>query len=157
MTKPEYKAVPQYNLDIVATRTQLSVLRNSWAHVLLVTTSGFTTQDTARQFSNYCWNFSLFNKTRLVQASPSQIPRVRLVAIPIMVSDGFTTDVTDWVVSNSSPAHGGDQFEFPVLISTGQRKIYYSQKSSIWGRAYIKGIRELVEKYLRFEGVIQVS
>jgi hypothetical protein len=107
------------------------------------------------KFSNYGWIFSMFNKTRLVQASPNQIPRVRLVVIPVIVSEGFTNDVRDWIVNNSPTAHGGDQFEFPVLLATGQKNIYYSRKSSIWGRAYIKGVRELVEKYLGFQEIKQ--
>jgi len=150
MSKPEYKADPKYNLEFVATRTQLSVLRNSWTHVILATTSDIASQDTVREFSNYGWIFSLFNKTRLVQASPNQISRVRLAVVPVIVSESFTDDVRDWIVNNSPPSHGGDQFEFPVLLATGQKKIYYSQKSSIWGRAYIKGVRELVEKHLGF-------
>jgi hypothetical protein len=155
MSRPEYKAAPQYNLEVVATRTQLSVLRNSWTHVILVTTSDSATQDIVGKFSNYGWIFSEFNKARLVQASPNQIPRVRLVVIPVIVSEGFTDDVRDWIVNNSPTAHGGDQFAFPVLLATGQKNIYYSHKSSIWGRAYIKGVRELVEKHLGFQQINQ--
>jgi hypothetical protein len=95
--------------------------------------------------------FSELNKARLVQAGPNQIPRVRLVVIPVIVSEGFTDDVRDRIVNNSPTAHGGDQFEFPVLLATGQKNMYYSQKSSIWGRAYVKGFRELVEKCLGFQ------
>ncbi len=155
MSRPEYKAAPQYNLELVAARTQLSVLRNSWTHVILVTTSDSATQDIVGKFSNYGWIFSESNKARLVQASPNKIPRVRLIVIPVIVSEGFTDDVRDWIVNNSPTAHGGDQFEFPVLLATGQKNIYYSRKSSIWGRAYIKGVRELVEKYLGFQEIKQ--
>jgi len=37
-----------------------------------------------------------------------------------------------------------------VLVAISEKKIYYSQKSSIWGRAYIKGVRELVQRLLGF-------
>src|SRR3989442_9907297 len=141
MSKPEYKADPQYNLEVLASHTQLSILRNSWTHVILVTTSDSASQEMVRGFSNYAWIFAQFNKPRLVQASPNQIPRVRLVVVPVIVSESFTDDVRDAVVNNSPPAHGGDQFEFPVLLATGQKKIYYSQQRSIWGRGYIKGVR----------------
>jgi hypothetical protein len=53
MSRPEYKAAPQCNLELVAARTQLSILRNSWTHVILVTTSDSATQDIVGKFSNY--------------------------------------------------------------------------------------------------------
>jgi len=52
---------PQYRLEVVAARTQLSILRNSWCHTILVTTSDSTSIDTLKQFSFHGWNFSLAN------------------------------------------------------------------------------------------------
>jgi len=73
-----------------------------------------------------------------------------MVAIPTIVSEGFGNDVKQWIVSNSPPHHSGDEFEFAVLVAISEKKIYYSQKTSVWGRAYIKGVRELVQTHLGF-------
>jgi len=149
-------ADPRYRLEIVAAKTQLSILRNSWCHVISVTTSDSTSIDTLKQFSSYGWDFSLGNKPKFIQENlgksldPGQIRRVRMVAIPTIVSDGFGDDVKQWIVNNSPPHHLGDEFEFPVLVAISEKKIYYSQKSSIWGRAYIKGVRDLVQRLLGF-------
>src|SRR3989442_12632969 len=123
MSKPEYKADPQYNLEVLASQTQLSILRNSWTHVILVTTSDSASQEMVRGFSNYAWIFAQFNKPRLVQASPNQIQRVRLVVVLFIVSESFTDDVTDAVVNNSPPAHVDNQFAVPVQLSTGHLTI----------------------------------
>ena len=147
---------PQFRLEVVAAKTQLSILRNSWCHAILVTTSDSTSIDTVKQFSSQGWNFSMANKPRFIEENlgkalpPGQIRRVRMVAIPTIVSDGFGDDVKQWIVNNSPPHHSGDEFEFPVLVAISEKKIYHSQKASIWGRAYIKGVRELVQTHLGF-------
>lgn len=149
------QAIPtpsQYKLEIVASDTKLSTFSNSWCHAILVTTSDSPSIDSVSQFSDYGWGFSMANKTRLVvgELKTAQVARVRLVAIPTVVSSSFGNDVKEWIVSTSPPHHGGDQFQFPVLLAVGEKKIYYSQKSSMFGKAYIKGVREFVQTHLGF-------
>ena len=143
-------AALQYKLEIVASDTQLSTFRNSWCHVIMVTTSDSPSMDYVKQFSDYGWNFSQINKFRLVDAKPSQVPRVRMVAIPTVVSSSFGNDLKEWIVNTSPPHHGGDQFQFPVLLSLDEKRIYYSQKGSIFGAGYIKGVREFVQRNVGF-------
>lgn len=142
----------QYKLEIVASDTKLSNFRNSWCHAILVTTSDLPSVGFVSQFSDYGWGFSMTNKTRLVvgELKPAQIARVRLVAIPTVVSDSFENDVREWVMNTSPPHHGGDQFQFPVLLAVAEKRIYYSEKSSMFGMAYIKGLKEFVQTHLGF-------
>jgi hypothetical protein len=140
----------QYKLEIVASDTKLSNFRNSWCHVILVVTSDTPSMDYVKKYSDYAWNFSLANKPRLVDAKPRQIPRVRMVAIPSVVSNTFGSDLRESIVNSSPPHHGGDQFEFPVLLALDEKKIYYSQKGSIFGAGYIKGVREFAQRNLGF-------
>jgi len=102
--------------------------------------------NTVRDFSSRATQFSLENRESL-------LPRRfggSLLSVPTIVSMSFGDDVKDWIGKNRSPRHFA-AFEFPVLVSTGDRHIHYYQKTPIWGGAYYGGFRKFVEEVLGFK------
>ena len=101
---------------------------------------------TVKDFSSRATQFSLENRESL-------LPRGfggSLLSVPTIVSMSFSDDVKDWIGKNRPPKHFA-AFEFPVLVSTADRQIYYYQKTPIWGAAYYKGFRKFVEEVLGFK------
>jgi len=99
-----------------------------------------------KDFSSRATQFSLENRESL-------LPRGfggSLLSVPTIVSMSFSDDVKDWIGKNRPPKHFA-AFEFPVLVSTADRQIYYYQKTPIWGAAYYKGFRKFVEEVLGFK------
>jgi hypothetical protein len=89
-----------------------------------------------KDFSARATKFSLDNRDSL-------LPRGfggSLLSIPTIVSEGFGEEIKNWAA-----------FEFPVLVSTLERQIYYYKKTPVWGAAYYRGFRKFVEEVLGFK------
>ena len=105
-----------------------------------------TTSDLVKDFSSRATKFSLDNRDSL-------LPRGfggSLLSIPTIVSEGFGEEIKNWIARNRASRHWA-AFEFPVLVSTVDRQIYYYKKTPIWGAAYYRGFRKFVEEVLGFK------
>ena len=67
-----------------------------------------------------------------------------VLSIPVLVSEDFDDEVKKWITETLAPKHWA-AFEFPVLISTRLRQLYYCKKTPVWGAAYYRGFRHFVE------------
>jgi hypothetical protein len=67
--------------------------------------------------------------------------------IPVLVSEDFDETVKNWIAKTSPPKHWA-AIEFPVLVSTGEGRIYYCGKTPIWGAAYYRGLRKFVKSMI---------
>jgi hypothetical protein len=72
-----------------------------------------------------------------------------LLSFPVIVSDDFNIDTKLWMEKTSMGKHFG-AFEFPVLISLKDKKIYYCKKTPFYGWALYKGFRKFVEENFSF-------
>ncbi len=105
-----------------------------------------TTSDLVTDFSSLATMFSF-------DIRGSLLPRGfggGLLSIPTIVSDGFGEEIKKWIGRNRPPKHWA-AFEFPVLVSTVDRQIYYYKKTPLWGAAYYRGFRKFVEEVLGFK------
>ena len=136
-----------YLLDIVAIASAYEVSKfGKMSRFIIVSgMDNVTTSDLVRNFSYTATKFSLDNRDSL-------LPRGfggSLLSIPTIVSESFSEEVKNWVGRNRPPRHWA-AFEFPVLVSTLERQIYYYKKTPIWGAAYYGGFRKFVEEVLGF-------
>jgi len=98
-------------------------------------------------------NFSILSTIYALDNHSSLLRRVvvggRLLSIPVIVSDDFDMRTKQWMELTVAKKHYA-AFEFPVLISLKDTKIYYCKKTPIWGSAYYRGFRKFVEETLGF-------
>jgi hypothetical protein len=74
-----------------------------------------------------------------------------LSTISVIVAEAFSDDVKKWV-SETTPNRSvvKDRFEFPVLVETSSRQIFYFNKKPFVAGLEYKDLREFVDKYLGF-------
>lgn len=66
-----------------------------------------------------------------------------VLVVPVLVAEDFDEAVKKWAEETLAPKHWA-AFEFPVLVSTRQRQVYYCRKTPAWGAAYYRGFRRFV-------------
>src|SRR6267143_2580174 len=134
-----------YLLEIVAVTSAYEASKfGKMTRIVPVTSiDNVTTPDLVKDFSSRAMKYCLDNRDSL-------LPRGfggSLLSVPTIVSEGFPEEIKKWIGGNRSPRHWA-AFEFPVLVSTVDRQIYYYKKTPLWGAAYYGGFRKFVEEVL---------
>ena len=95
------------------------------------------------RFSSVCFNYGVDNRDSL-------LPRGfggSLFVAPVAVTEQVDPYVAEWILTNLAPKHWA-AFEFPVIVSLEDRRVYYSTKTPVWGMAYYSGFRQFIELYV---------
>jgi len=134
-------------LDIVASASAYEVSKSGkmTRFVIVSSMDNVANSDLVKDFSSSATKYSLDNRDSL-------LPRGfggSLLSIPTIVSEGFNEEIKNWIGRNRAPRHWA-AFEFPVLLSTVDRQVYYYKKTPIWGAAYYRGFRKFVEEVFGF-------
>jgi hypothetical protein len=103
----------------------------------------------ASDFSRSMTNFYLDNFARDRSKSILRLKSHGYLSMPLMVSTDIGQSLRSWV-TGFIPEKRWAAFEFPVLVSLSERKIYHSMNTSLWGAAYYSGFRDFVERNLGF-------
>ena len=69
------------------------------------------------------------------------------VSFAVLASDNVQQDAIDWV-KEPSPKHFA-LMEFPVIYDLKEDKLYYCEKTPMWGAIYFKFFRNFVKMYFR--------
>jgi len=138
--------ISPYKVDLLAAKTSLEASKFG-KMTRAITVASLETVDigTIQSFSMASTKYALDNRDSL-------LPRGfggSLLSVPVIVADDFNIDIKLRMEKTLAEKHWA-AFEFPVLISLKDRKIYYCKKTPIWGAAYYRGFRKFVEDNLNF-------
>jgi len=139
-------SVPPYQLDLIAVRSSWEITKfGKMARFILVTVMDKANIKNIQNFSSTSTKYALDNRDSL-------LPRGfggSLLSIPVIVSEDFDMEVKKWMEKTLAKKHWA-AFEFPVIISLKDRKLYYCKKTPIWGALYYKGFQKFVEEQFNF-------
>jgi hypothetical protein len=138
--------ITPYEVDLIALKTSFEASKFSkMTRVFIVVYIENINIGIIQSFSMASTKYALDNRGSL-------LPRGfggGLLSIPVIVSDDFNIDIKLWMEKTLAEKHWA-AFEFPVLISLKDKKIYYCKKTPVWGAAYYRGFRKFVEDNLSF-------
>jgi len=138
--------ISPYQVNLIAMKTSFEFSKFSkMSRTITVTSLENVDIGTIQSFSMASTKYALDNRDSL-------LPRGfggGLLSVPVIVSDDFTIDSILWMEKTLAKKHWA-AFEFPVLISFKDKKIYYCKKTPIWGAVYYRGFRKFIEENLSF-------
>lgn len=136
-----------YDLNLVATKVELSVLKGNRVHVIVATTTDLPNPDEITSFSESAYQYVTGNLSGLVQAAvqKSVKGRLNLYVIPVTVSSDFSEDIKRWI-SENIPAKHFVPFNYPILISSNNGQVFMCKKTPVLGALPWKGLMKFVEK-----------
>ena len=138
--------ISPYQVDWIALKTSLEVSKfGKMTRTITVTSIENVDVETIQNFSILSTIYALDNRGSLLPRGLGG----SLLSVPVIVSDDFDMGIKQWMEITVAKKHWA-AFEFPVLISLKDRKIYYCKKTPIWGSAYYRGFRKFVEETLGF-------
>jgi len=139
-------SLPPYQLDLLAAKSSWELSKfGKMTRIVLVTSMDKVNTETVRDFSSASTKYALDNRESLLPRGLGG----SLLSVPVIVSEDFEEEVKKWMENTLAEKHWA-AFEFPVIISLKDKKIYYCKKTPIWGAAYYGGFREFVETQLSF-------
>ncbi|HEV2120906.1 MAG TPA: hypothetical protein VGS11_12490 [Candidatus Bathyarchaeia archaeon] len=138
-----------YDLDLLATKVELSVLKGNRIHVIVATTMEVPNSDEISSFSESAYQYVTGNLSGLVQAAVQKPVKgkLNLYVIPVTVSNDFSEDIKKWISSNI-PAKHFVPFNYPILISSNNGQVFMCKKTPVLGALAWKGLMKFVEKQL---------
>jgi hypothetical protein len=135
-----------YKVDFIAVKTSLEASKfGKMTRAITIAYLENLDIGTIQSYSMASTKYALDNRDSL-------LPRGfggSLLSLPVIVSDDFKIDIKLWMEKTLAEKHWA-AFEFPVLISLKDKKIYYCKKTPIWGAAYYRGFRKFVEDNFSF-------
>jgi len=138
--------ISPYQVDWIALKTSLEVSKfGKMTRTITVTSIENVDAETIQNFSMHSTKYALDNRGSLLPRGLGG----SLLSVPVIVSDDFDMGIKQWMEKTLAKKHWA-AFDFPVLISLKDRKIYYCKKTPIWGAAYYGGFRKFVEENLGF-------
>jgi hypothetical protein len=137
----------KYMFDIVVPPPSLQVYRGITRNQLVIVASmiDIASSDQAADFSSFVMKYVLDNKRDFGVGGGD------LCTISIMAAEAFNDEVKNWVLENTpNRSIIQDRFEFPVLVETSSREIFYFKKKPFVAGLQYKELREFVDEYLGF-------
>ena len=130
-----------YHLDLVAVRSRFELSKfGKMTRFMLVAKVSDVDASMVQDYSSRTTKYALDNPHT---GLPRGLGR-GVLSIPVLVSEDFDDEVKRLITETLAPKHWA-AFEFPVLISTRLRQLYYCKKTPVWGAAYYRGFRHFVE------------
>lgn len=102
-------------------------------------------QNLIRSFSSLAFQYA-------TQARSFPLPRgvfESVFCFPVCLSS-VVNDVTLRYVRDTAPAKHWAAAEIPVVYDTARNKLWYFEKTPLWGAAYYRGFRTQIRRYLAF-------
>jgi len=135
-----------YQVDWIALKTSLEISKfGQMTRTITVTSMENVDTEAIQNFSMHSTKYALDNRGSLLPRGLGG----SLLSVPVIISDDFDMEIKQWMEKTLAEKHWA-AFEFPVLISLKDKKIYYCKKTPIWGAAYYRGFRKFVEENLSF-------
>jgi hypothetical protein len=135
-----------YKFDLVAAASRYEISKfGKMTRFIIASAMESTNPGIVKDFSAHATEFALKNRG-------SRLPRGlggSLLSIPVVVSEDFSEELKGWITRSHADMHWA-AFEFPVLLSTKNREIFYCKRTPMWGAAYYRGFRNFVEQQIRF-------
>ncbi|KYK20797.1 hypothetical protein AYK24_03675 [Thermoplasmatales archaeon SG8-52-4] len=136
--------IPPYQIDLLAIKTSFEVSKFSkMTRAIAFTFLENVDIGLVKSYSIASTKYALENRGSILPRGLGG----SLLSIPVIVSNGFNIDTILWMEKTIAEKHWA-AFEFPVLISLKDRKIFYCKKTPIWGGAYYSGFRKFIEENL---------
>lgn len=139
-------SVPPYQLNLVAGKSSWELSKfGKITRFVLATSMDKVDIETLQDFSTRSTKYALDNRGSI-------LPRGfggSLLAVPVIISEDFEEALKKSIEETPAKKHWA-AFEFPVLISLKDKRMYYCKKTPTWGAAYYRGFRKFVEKHLTF-------
>lgn len=139
-----------YNLDLIATKVELSALKGNRVHVVVATAMEHPTTDGITSFSESAYQYVKGNVSSLVQPAAQGSVRVNpysLYVVPVTVSSDFSEDIRHWI-SKNIPAKHLVPFNYPILMSSSNGQIFMCVKTPIFGANPWIGLMRFVDQQL---------
>jgi hypothetical protein len=138
-----------YNLDLIATKVELSALKGNRVHVIVATAMEHPTTDEITSFSESAYQYVKGNLPGLVQPAVQGPVRGKLnqYVVPVTVSNDFSDDIRQWI-SKNIPAKHIVPFNYPILMSSSNGQIFRCKKTPFLGALPWKGLMKFVEQQL---------
>ena len=124
-----------YNLDLIATKVELSALKGNRVHVIVAAAMETPTTDEITSFSESAYQYVKANISSLVQPAvqgPIRVNPYSLYVVPVTVSNDFSEDIRQWI-SKKIPAKHLVPFNYPILMSSSNGQIFMCEKTPIFG------------------------
>ncbi|MGD1054911.1 MAG: hypothetical protein ABR867_02375 [Nitrososphaerales archaeon] len=135
-----------YQLDLIAAKSSFEISKfGKMTRFVLGTRAATPGASMVQDFSAKATKYALDNRGSLLPRGLGG----SMLAFPVVVSEEVDESLGKWVEETFAPEHWA-AFEFPVLVSTGRRRVYYCKRTPIWGAAYYRGFRKFAESYIRF-------
>ncbi|HJQ68083.1 MAG TPA: hypothetical protein VKA70_03890 [Blastocatellia bacterium] len=97
------------------------------------------------RFSAHCYNYA-------TSAKESPLPLgffASLVCYSVAIVDTVDQATAISITNETPPKHLGS-FEFPVIYELGTRRLYYLDRTPLWGAAYFNGFKNEAHMMLSF-------
>ena len=125
-----------YHLDLVAVRSRFELSKfGKMTRFVLVAKVSNVDASMVQDYSSRTTKYALDNPHT---GLPRGLGR-GVLSIPVLVSEDFDDEVKRWITETLAPKHWAT-FEFPVLISTRLRQVYYCKKTPCLGRGVLPWI-----------------
>jgi hypothetical protein len=114
------------------------------ARVIAVTVMDPATPGSVERFSALATDFAL-------HGGFATMPRGlggAVLSVPAVAAERVDPETTEWIARFRAKKHWA-AFEYPVLISLADRRLYHNRTTPFWGAAYYRGFRRFVEEVLR--------
>jgi hypothetical protein len=139
-----------YNLDLIATKVELSALKGNRVHVIVATAMEHPTTDEITSFSESAYQYVKGNVSSLIQPAaqgPVRVNPYSLYIVPVTVSNDFSEDIRQWI-SRNIPAKHLVPFNYPILMSSSDGQIFMREKTPIFGANPWIGLMRFVGQQL---------
>ena len=132
--------------DLVAIRKRLSAAKFGAAHTFFLFAS-FPSIDPAglEEYSATCFTY-------VESAHRSGMPRGlgrAVVCFPVAILPSADASTIESVTRHPSRKHWAGMV-MPVVVDLGAGQLHYLQKTPLWGAAYYRGFRKLIQELLAF-------
>jgi hypothetical protein len=106
--------------DLFASRQEVSTFKNRSFYIIAASLEGVD-KKMFREYAKRAFKFGLAHR---YPYRPRGLGR-QMVFFPVIVSNDITDELKRWLDKSMPEVHFADAFEFPVILSPKERKIYY--------------------------------
>jgi DNA-directed RNA polymerase subunit RPC12/RpoP len=146
VARGESLAPMPFKADLVASRTKWEVSKfGRFARFVVVVRLNDPSQDAIAEFSSQAADYGVQTARGGYHGSPIYSQSCLVVAV--VVTDSARPEVKDWI-SKEHAERRWKAFDFRVLVSGDDGKVYFCRKTPVWGAAYYRSFADYVERIL---------
>ena len=148
----------RYTVEILAAKGEPSTLKGNHAYFIVVTTMDLPSPESVTEFSQAAFGFSLANSRAYLPMFPRGVTGrgIFTIVVPLVVSATFPDEMKDWISKEIRAKHNGP-YNFPVLMASFSREIYYCKKTPFFMAFPWRSVRKFVEDTLNPSSTGQAS